>query len=50
VTESAEVYAEVTKAYIASQPATSIQWVYNVLDKKSEVERLILEDPDPQVS
>ena len=23
------------------------QWVYNILDKKSEVERILFEDPDP---
>ena len=23
-----------------------LQWVYNILDKKSEVERIIFEDPD----
>eukprot|EP00242_Pyramimonas_sp_CCMP2087_P014524 CAMPEP_0198197488 /NCGR_PEP_ID=MMETSP1445-20131203/1092_1 /TAXON_ID=36898 /ORGANISM="Pyramimonas sp., Strain CCMP2087" /LENGTH=301 /DNA_ID=CAMNT_0043866787 /DNA_START=65 /DNA_END=970 /DNA_ORIENTATION=- len=49
VKETAEVYAEVTQAYITSLPTAAIQWVYNVLDKKSEVERLILEDPDPEV-
>ncbi|CAN0388210.1 unnamed protein product [Lampetra fluviatilis] len=26
----------------------SLQWVYNILDKKAEVERVVFEDPDPE--
>ena len=26
----------------------SLQWVYNVLEHKKEVERIIFEDPDPK--
>lgn len=25
-----------------------VQWVYNVLNKRAEAERIIYEDPDPQ--
>lgn len=25
------------------------QWVYNILEKKAEVERIVFEDPDPDV-
>lgn len=25
------------------------QWVYNILEKKAESERLVYEDPDPEV-
>jgi len=47
IRESPELYAEVTKAYIESLPSSSIQWVYNILEKKAETERLLFEDPDP---
>eukprot|EP00238_Polyblepharides_amylifera_P012952 CAMPEP_0196598230 /NCGR_PEP_ID=MMETSP1081-20130531/94203_1 /TAXON_ID=36882 /ORGANISM="Pyramimonas amylifera, Strain CCMP720" /LENGTH=292 /DNA_ID=CAMNT_0041923899 /DNA_START=641 /DNA_END=1519 /DNA_ORIENTATION=- len=49
IRETPETYASVTLPYIRSIPAASIQWVYNVLDKKAEVERLIFEDPDAQL-
>lgn len=26
-----------------------LQWVYNMLEKKAEADRLIFEDPDPQL-
>jgi len=46
VRETPELYALVTLPYILSLPATTIQWVYNILEKKKEVERLLYEDPD----
>lgn len=26
-----------------------LQWVYNILEKKAEADRIVFEDPDPQV-
>ncbi|KAI9506730.1 HIT-like protein, partial [Coemansia spiralis] len=47
IRETPELYAQVTKPYIDAQPASRIQWVYNILSKKMESERIVLEDPDP---
>jgi hypothetical protein len=30
-------------------PCFLLQWVYNILEKKAEAERLIFEDPDPEL-
>lgn len=49
VTETAEDYGRITLPYLLSIPPSSIQWVYNVLERKAEVERLIFDDPDPDV-
>ncbi|GAQ88082.1 Scavenger mRNA decapping enzyme [Klebsormidium nitens] len=49
VKETAAAYAAVTRPYIESQGAERLQWVYNILEKKAEAERLIYEDPDPQL-
>jgi m7GpppX diphosphatase len=38
------MYEAVTKHHIESIPAGSIQWVYNILEKKEEVDRLLFED------
>lgn len=27
----------------------TLQWVYNILEKKAEAERIVYEDPDPDV-
>ncbi|PVU85385.1 hypothetical protein BB559_001098 [Furculomyces boomerangus] len=48
ISETAEMYNNVTKKYIESEPASRIQWVYNILDHKAESERIIFEDKDPQ--
>eukprot|EP00884_Botryococcus_braunii_P020463 jgi/Botrbrau1/70/Bobra.0022s0062.1 len=48
VRESPEEYREITLPYIESIPASRIQWVYNILEKKAEAERLIFEDTDPE--
>ncbi|KAJ2849385.1 hypothetical protein GGI22_005545, partial [Coemansia erecta] len=42
-----QLYSQITRPYIESQPASRIQWVYNILSKKTESERIIFEDPDP---
>ncbi|XP_078054944.1 m7GpppX diphosphatase isoform X1 [Mustelus asterias] len=47
ITETADDYKTITSPYLQSQ-ALSLQWVYNILDNKAEVERIIYENPDPQ--
>lgn len=49
VRETPAMYSSVVLPYIKSLPPSRIQWVYNILEKKAEVERLIFEDPDPDV-
>ncbi|XP_056898709.1 m7GpppX diphosphatase isoform X1 [Takifugu flavidus] len=48
VEETAEDYSSITLPYIESQ-SFSLQWVYNILEKKAEAERIVYEDPDPDV-
>ena len=47
--ETAATYEAVTRPHVEALPAAAIQWVYNILDKSKEAERLIFEDPDPQL-
>ena len=47
VLETPQLYRAVTLPHIKSEQF-SLQWVYNVLDHKKEVERIIFEDPDPE--
>ncbi|GCB64135.1 m7GpppX diphosphatase [Scyliorhinus torazame] len=47
INETADDYKTITSPYLQSQ-ALSVQWVYNILEKKAEVERIIYENPDPQ--
>lgn len=49
VVETPELYERVVLPYIQAVPPARMQWVYNVLERKKEVERLIFEDPDPRV-
>ncbi|KAM4646363.1 m7GpppX diphosphatase [Amazona ochrocephala] len=44
--ETWEDYKNITLPYIQSQ-SFSIQWVYNILEKKAEADRIIHENPDP---
>lgn len=46
--ETPEVYRAVTLPHIESLPAASIQWVYNILEKKKEADRMLFEDPHPE--
>ncbi|XP_028931606.1 m7GpppX diphosphatase [Ornithorhynchus anatinus] len=46
VEESGEDYTNITLPYLEAQ-SLSIQWVYNILDKKAEAERIVYENPDP---
>ncbi|XP_059150688.1 m7GpppX diphosphatase-like [Physella acuta] len=48
VNETPLLYSKLTLPYI-QQSTFSIQWVYNILEKKSESERIIVEDADPEV-
>ncbi|XP_026186263.1 m7GpppX diphosphatase [Mastacembelus armatus] len=41
-------YQSITLPYIEKQ-SFSVQWVYNILEKKAEAERIVYEDPDPEV-
>ncbi|XP_059813195.1 m7GpppX diphosphatase isoform X1 [Hypanus sabinus] len=47
VNETADDYRTITAPYLQSQ-TFSVQWVYNILEKKAEVERIIHEHPDPK--
>ncbi|XP_059495034.1 m7GpppX diphosphatase [Stegostoma tigrinum] len=47
VNETAEDYKTITNPYLESH-TFSIQWVYNILEKKAEADRIIYENPDPQ--
>ncbi|KAM9456231.1 m7GpppX diphosphatase [Clarias gariepinus] len=46
--ETEQDYQSITLPYIKSQ-SFSVQWVYNILEKKAEAERIVFEDPDPQI-
>lgn len=46
VEESGKDYRNITLPYISNQ-SFSVQWVYNILEKKAEADRIIYEDPDP---
>ncbi|KAL3671715.1 hypothetical protein V7S43_003625 [Phytophthora oleae] len=48
VVETKEAYRMITKPFIDSIPAENIEWVYNILDHKSETERIIFEDTHPR--
>ncbi|KAF3693578.1 m7GpppX diphosphatase [Channa argus] len=47
VEEAWEDYQSITLPYIQEQ-SFSVQWVYNILEKKAEAERIVFEDPDPE--
>ncbi|KAG8004254.1 m7GpppX diphosphatase [Nibea albiflora] len=48
VEETGEDYRSITLPYIQKQ-TFSVQWVYNILEKKAEADRIVYEDPDPEV-
>ncbi|KAI9916247.1 hypothetical protein PsorP6_016919 [Peronosclerospora sorghi] len=48
VVETKEAYRKITKPYIDSIPPDSIYWVYNILEHKSEMDRIIYEDIHPR--
>ncbi|GES99499.1 HIT-like domain-containing protein [Rhizophagus clarus] len=43
IRETPHIYETIVKPYIESIPPNRIQWVYNILSKKSESERILLE-------
>ncbi|XP_071511096.1 m7GpppX diphosphatase-like [Diadema antillarum] len=47
IIESYEDYKTITKPHL-DQMQFSIQWVYNILEKKAEADRIVLEDTDPE--
>ncbi|DAZ94811.1 TPA: hypothetical protein N0F65_002424 [Lagenidium giganteum] len=47
VVETKELYEQVTLPYIQSIPTAKIEWVYNILDHKTESERIIVENRHP---
>ncbi|XP_072810090.1 m7GpppX diphosphatase isoform X1 [Vicugna pacos] len=46
VRETGSDYRNITLPHLESQ-SLSIQWVYNILDKKAEADRIVFENPDP---
>ncbi|KFW66644.1 m7GpppX diphosphatase, partial [Pygoscelis adeliae] len=46
IRETWEDYKTITLPFIQSQ-SFSVQWVYNILEKKAEADRIIYENPDP---
>ncbi|KAK3804128.1 hypothetical protein RRG08_015702 [Elysia crispata] len=48
VRETPDLYKNVTEPCMA-QSKFSIQWVYNILEKKTESERIVVEDSDPDL-
>ncbi|CAO1635443.1 unnamed protein product [Sympodiomycopsis kandeliae] len=45
--ETPEMYETIVKPWIDDQPASRINWVYNILDGKKEVENVIYRNDDP---
>ncbi|XP_012720154.2 m7GpppX diphosphatase [Fundulus heteroclitus] len=48
VEETGEDYRAVTLPYVQEQ-SLSLQWVYNILEKKAEADRIVYDDPDPEL-
>ncbi|KAM9221377.1 m7GpppX diphosphatase isoform 1-T2 [Dugong dugon] len=46
IRETGEDYKNITLPHLAAQ-SLSIQWVYNILEKKAEADRIVFENPDP---
>jgi len=46
IEETPEVYERVTLPHIR-ESQFDVQWVYNILEHKKEVDRIVFEDPDP---
>ncbi|CAL1709284.1 unnamed protein product [Somion occarium] len=44
VRETPEIFERIVKPYIAAFPPTRIQWVYNILSGKSEVDKILYRD------
>ena len=48
VQETAAMYKGITAPHISALPEEALAWVYNILGKRKEVDRLLFEDPDPE--
>ncbi|XP_073513513.1 m7GpppX diphosphatase [Phyllobates terribilis] len=48
IAETGEDYRSITLPFIQAQ-SFSIQWVYNILEKKAEADRIVHENPDPEL-
>ncbi|XP_041845249.1 m7GpppX diphosphatase [Melanotaenia boesemani] len=48
VEETEEDYHSISLPYIEKH-SLGLQWVYNILEKKAETEKVVYEDPDPDV-
>jgi len=46
VLETPEMYIKVTQKYIQGFEKSSLDWLYNILDRKEELDRTIVEDSD----
>ncbi|KAI0795654.1 scavenger mRNA decapping enzyme [Abortiporus biennis] len=46
--ETPEIYERVVKPYIAAIPPSRIQWVHDILSGKSEAEKVLFKDPNPE--
>ncbi|CCI46858.1 unnamed protein product [Albugo candida] len=46
VRETPTIYNTITEPFIASIPASKLDWISNILEHKSEVERILYEDAD----
>lgn len=47
VTETPEIYRELVQPYVESKRGNGrLNWVYNILEKKKESDRIIIEDTD----
>ncbi|XP_077967395.1 m7GpppX diphosphatase-like [Styela clava] len=49
IEETGDDYKQITLPYLKEENRFSVQWVFNILDKKSESERIVFEDPDPEI-
>lgn len=47
VCETPQLYKQKVLPFIQAIPAARIAWVYNILEKKAEADRLLFEDTDP---
>ncbi|POY75607.1 hypothetical protein BMF94_1229 [Rhodotorula taiwanensis] len=48
VRETPAVYEQTVKPYVDSIPASSMSWVYNILDGTAEAENVLFRDDDPE--
>ncbi|PSN57773.1 m7GpppX diphosphatase [Blattella germanica] len=48
IEETAELYKSITLPYLEKEKF-SLQWVYNILEHKTETERIVFEDTSPEV-